>query len=81
MVCREIPAAETGFWGILKQHKTIYNMDNKIYRNEDCESSLDNEVVLGENYMQLMKRNPHLSHLHFMTQFANTNIKKSNNET
>ena len=56
-------------------------MDNKIYRNEDCESSLDNEVVLGENYIQLMKRNPHLSHLHFMTQFANTNIKKANNET
>ena len=56
-------------------------MDNKIYRNEDCESSLDNEVVLGENYIQLMKRNPHLSPLHFMTQFAKTNIKKSNNET
>ena len=56
-------------------------MDNKIYRNEDCESSLDNEVVLGENYIQQMKRNQHLSPLHFRTQFANTNIKKSNNET
>ena len=50
-------------------------MNNKIYRNEDCKSSLDNEVVLGENYIQQMKCNPHLSPLHFMTQFANTDIK------
>ncbi len=56
-------------------------MNNKIYRNEDCESSLDNEVVLGENYIQQMKRNPHMSPLHFRTQFVNTYIKKSNNET
>ena len=50
-------------------------MNNKIYRNEDCESLLGNEVVLGENYIQQMKRNPHLSPLHFMTQFVNTDIK------
>ena len=56
-------------------------MNNKLNVKENCESSLGNEVVLGENYIQLMKCNPHLSHLHFMTQFANTNIKKSNNET
>ena len=56
-------------------------MNNKIYRKENCESSLGNEIVLGENYIQQMKRNPHLSPLHFRTQFANTYIKKSNNET
>ena len=56
-------------------------MNNKIYRNEDYESSLDNEVILGENYIQQIKRNPHMSPLHFRTQFANTYIKKSNNET
>ena len=56
-------------------------MNNKLNRNEDCESSLDNEVVLGENYIQQMKHNPHLSPLHFWIQFANTDIKKSNNET
>ena len=36
---------------------------------------------LKEENMALVERNPHLSHLHFRTQFANTNIKKSNNET
>ena len=56
-------------------------MNNKIYRNEDYESSLCNDVILGKNYIQQMKRNPHLSPLHFMTQFANTYIKKFNNET
>ena len=56
-------------------------MNNKIYRNEDLESSLDNEAILGENYIQEMKRNPHLSPLHFRTQFENTYIKKLNNET
>ena len=30
-------------------------MNNKIYRNEDCESSLGNKVILGENYIQQMK--------------------------
>ena len=56
-------------------------MNNKTYRNDDCESLLGNEVILGENYIQQMKRNPHLSTLHFRTQFENTYIKKSNNET
>lgn len=56
-------------------------MNNKLNGNEDGESSLDNEVILGENYIQQMKRNQHLSTLHFRTQFANTYIKKSNNET
>lgn len=56
-------------------------MSNKLNRNDDCESSLDNKVILGEDYIQQMKRNPHLSPLHFRTQFANTYIKKSNNET
>lgn len=56
-------------------------MNNKLNGKEYCKSSLDNEVVLGENYIQQMKRNPHLSPLHFRTQFANTEIKKNNNET
>ena len=51
-------------------------MNNKLNGKENCESSFDNEVVLGENYIQQMKRNPHLSPLHFRTQFANTYIKK-----
>ena len=56
-------------------------MSNKLNEKKDCESSLNNEVVLGENYIQEMKRNPLLSPLHFRTQFANTYIKNSNNET
>ena len=50
-------------------------MNDKLNGKENCESLLGNEVVLGENYIQQMKRNPHLSPLHFMTQFVNTDIK------
>lgn len=56
-------------------------MNNKLNGNEDCESSLCNDVILGKNYIQQTKRNPHLSPLHFRTLFENTYIKKSNNET
>lgn len=56
-------------------------MSNKLNGKDDCESLLGNKVILGDNYIQQMKRNPHLSHLHFRIQFANTYIKKSNNET
>lgn len=56
-------------------------MNNKLNRNENCESSLGNEVVLGESYIQQMKRNPYLSPLHFRTQFENTYIKNPINET
>ena len=51
-------------------------MNNKLNGKEDCELSLDNKVVLDENYIQQLKRNPHLSPLHFRTQFANTDINK-----
>ena len=34
MVCREVPAVETGFWRVLRQHKTIYNMSNKLNGKE-----------------------------------------------